>query len=309
MPIRIPDDLPAKAILEKERIRVISETQAMTQDIRPLRVLLLNLMPDKISTETQLLRVLGSTPLQVDPVFIRTASYKGSNTPSEHIDAFYKTWADVKHERFDALIITGAPVEQIPFEDVVYWPELQEIFDWSLSNVYSSFFICWGAQAALYHFHGVDKNDVDEKHFGIYPHEIKDMYDPLVSGFDDISYVPVSRHTEIHKKDVETHTGLKILLESNVTGVCLLSSEESRHVYMFNHLEYDAETLKNEYMRDVKQGLTTALPYNYFPNDNPQSAPPVMWRAHRTMLFTNWLNMVYQGTPYDLKDLKSLKYK
>lgn len=307
MPIKIPDNLPARATLEKERIRLISKTRAITQDIRPLRVLLLNLMPDKISTETQLLRALGMTPLQVDPVFIRTASYKGSNTPSAHIDAFYKTWADVKHQRFDALIVTGAPVEQMPFEDVAYWPELKEIFDWSLDNVYSSFFICWGAQAALYHFHGVNKNDVSEKHFGIYPHEIKDLYDPLVAGFDDISYIPVSRHTEIHKSDVEAHTDLKILLESDVTGVCLLSGEDSRQVYMFNHLEYDAETLKKEYMRDVGQGLSTAVPYNYFPEDNPQIMPPVTWRAHRTMLFTNWLNMIYQATPYNLDDLPPFK--
>lgn len=307
MPIKIPDNLPARATLEKERIRFISKTRAITQDIRPLRVLLLNLMPDKISTETQLLRALGMTPLQVDPVFIRTASYKGSNTPSAHIDAFYKTWADVKHQRFDALIVTGAPVEQMPFEDVAYWPELKEIFDWSLDNVYSSFFICWGAQAALYHFHGVNKNDVSEKHFGIYPHEIKDLYDPLVAGFDDISYIPVSRHTEIHKSDVEAHTDLKILLESDVTGVCLLSGEDSRQVYMFNHLEYDAETLKKEYMRDVGQGLSTAVPYNYFPEDNPQIMPPVTWRAHRTMLFNNWLNMIYQATPYNLDDLPPFK--
>jgi homoserine O-succinyltransferase len=307
MPIKIPDNLPARATLEKERIRLISKTRAITQDIRPLRVLLLNLMPDKISTETQLLRALGMTPLQVDPVFIRTASYKGSNTPSAHIDAFYKTWADVKHQRFDALIVTGAPVEQMPFEDVAYWPELKEIFDWSLDNVYSSFFICWGAQAALYHFHGVNKNDVSEKHFGIYPHEIKDLYDPLVAGFDDISYIPVSRHTEIYKSDVEAHTDLKILLESDVTGVCLLSGEDSRQVYMFNHLEYDAETLKKEYMRDVGQGLSTAVPYNYFPEDNPQIMPPVTWRAHRTMLFNNWLNMIYQATPYNLDDLPPFK--
>lgn len=308
MPIKIPDNLPARAVLEKERIRVIDETRAVTQDIRPLKVILLNLMPDKISTETQLLRALGTTPLQIDPVFIRTASYKGTHTSSEHIDTFYKTWNDVKHERFDALIVTGAPVEQMPFEEVLYWKELQEIFDWSLTNVYSSFFICWGAQAALYHFHGVDKRDVAEKHFGIFPHEIRDLYDPLVAGFDDISHVPVSRHTEIHKPDVEKIDSLKILLESDVTGVCLLRGPEARHVYMFNHLEYDGETLKKEYVRDVGQGLSPALPYNYFPDDNPEQEPPVVWRAHRTMLFNNWLNTVYQGTPYDLADLTPFSF-
>lgn len=306
MPIRIPDNLPARAVLEKERVSLISETRAVTQDIRPLKVLLLNLMPDKISTETQLLRALGSTPLQIDPVFIRTASYKGTHTPTDHLDNFYKTWEDVKHQRFDALIVTGAPVEQMQFEDVLYWPELQEIFDWSRTNVYSSFFICWGAQAALYHFHGVNKQDADEKHFGIYPHNIADLYDPLVTGFDDISYIPVSRHTEIHKPDVQEKTNLKIHLESDVTGVCLLSDKDKRQVYMFNHLEYDAETLKNEYMRDVKQGLDIAMPHNYFPDDNPQNKPPVTWRAHRTMLFSNWLNLVYQGTPYNLEELSEI---
>lgn len=306
MPIKIPDNLPAKAVLEKERVSLIGETRAITQDIRPLKVLLLNLMPDKISTETQLLRALGTTPLQVDPTFIRTASYKGTHTPSDHLDNFYKTWEDVKDQRFDALIVTGAPVEQMEFEDVLYWSELQEIFDWSHTNVYGSFFICWGAQAAMYHFHGVNKQDSGEKHFGIYPHVITDLYDPLVTGFDDLSYIPVSRHTEIHKKDVEAKTDLKIHLESNVTGICLLSNSDKRHVYMFNHLEYDAETLKKEYMRDIRQGLATALPHNYFPDDNPDSTPLVTWRAHRTMLFSNWLNLIYQGTPYDLAELNKL---
>ena len=306
MPIRVPDNLPARAVLEKERVSLISETRAVTQDIRPLKVLLLNLMPDKISTETQLLRALGTTPLQVDPVFIRTASYKGSNTPTDHLDAFYKTWEDVKHQRFDALIVTGAPVEQMAFENVLYWSELQEIFDWSRTNVYSSFFICWGAQAALYHFHGVNKQDADSKHFGIYPHTINDLYDPLVAGFDDISHIPVSRHTEIFKADVEDKTNLKIHLDSDVTGVCLLSDKEKRQVYMFNHLEYDAETLKNEYMRDVNQGLEIDVPHNYFPDDNPQNKPPVTWRAHRAMLFSNWLNLVYQGTPYNLEELSEI---
>lgn len=304
MPIKIPDSMPARTVLENERVSLISETRAITQDIRPLKILLLNLMPDKIGTETQLLRALGSTPLQIDPTFIRTASYTGSHTPSDHLYMFYKTWADVKDQRFDALIVTGAPVEHMPFEDVLYWQELREIFDWSRSNVYSGFYICWGAQAALYHFHGVNKKSVDEKHFGIYPHNITDLYDPLVTGFDDISRIPVSRHTEIHKSDIEDKTDLKILLESDVTGVCLLSNKDKRQVYMFNHLEYDAETLKNEYMRDAAQGMETALPHNYFPDDDPENEPPVTWRAHRTMLFNNWLNMVYQGTPYDLADLE-----
>jgi homoserine O-succinyltransferase len=303
MPIRIPENLPAIKTLEKERIFFMQEGRAAHQDIRPLEIAILNLMPDKIRTETQLLRTLSYSPLQLDITFLRTASYESKNTASEHLVAFYKNFEDVKDKRFDALIITGAPVETMPYEDVQYWPELQTIFDWSQSNVFSSFFICWGAQAALHHFHGITKHETDGKQFGVYQHDTLDLHHPLLRGFDDHFHVPVSRHTEIKEADIKAKPELQILASSTETGPCLIHEENARRVYMFNHLEYDPANLRDEYERDVKAGLEISVPANYYRDDNPENPPVVMWRSHRNLLFANWINMVYQDTPYDLADL------
>ncbi|MET4804885.1 homoserine O-succinyltransferase [Limibacillus sp. MBR-115] len=303
MPIKIPNELPARAILESEGVPVIQESDAMRQDIRPLRVALLNLMPEKIRTETQLARVLGSTPLQIEMTLLRTGSYTGRNTPMEHLLTFYQTWEDVKEQKFDALIITGAPVEQMPFEDVVYWNELQQIFDWADTNVFSSFFICWGAQAALYHYHGVPKYDLDGKMFGVFPHAVDQHASPLVAGFDDIFHCPVSRYTEVRRKDVEPIQGLEILADSADSGLCLLEERAKRRVFIFNHLEYDGDTLKREFQRDHAAGLDTALPRNYFQGDDPSQPPRVAWRAHRNLLYGNWINDLYQHAPFDLQKI------
>jgi homoserine O-succinyltransferase/O-acetyltransferase len=303
MPIKIPNDLPARAILERERVAVISESDALRQDIRPLQIALLNLMPDKLSTESQLLRVLGHTPLQIEMTLLRTATYEAKNTPSEHLLAFYQTWEEVKERRFDALIVTGAPVEHLEFAEVAYWPELKDIFTWSETHVYSSFFICWAAQAALYHFHRIPKYEAGDKRFGVFPHKVLKPYEPLTAGFDDWFNVPVSRYTEVRHEDVRKVPGIDILVESDETGICLLHEPARRRVYMFNHLEYDAETLNREYQRDRVNGRETALPRNYFPDDNPSATPRMTWRAHRNLLFGNWINLLYQGTPYDLEKL------
>lgn len=257
-------------------------------------------MPEKIRTETQLLRVLGATPLQIEVTLIRPGSHVSKNTSQDHLVAFYQTWDEVKARRFDALIVTGAPVEHLPFSEVTYWPELEKIFDWAATNVFSSFFICWGAQAALNHYHGVPKHDTGAKRFGVFDHRILMPFHPLISGFDDKFPVPVSRHTEIRHADAAQVPGLEILAEADETGICLAFEPEKRRIYMFNHLEYDAETLGREYFRDRDAGQTTALPHNYFPGDNPENKPPITWRAHRALLFSNWINMVYQGTPYNL---------
>ncbi len=303
MPIKIPNNLPARSILEKERVPLIVEDRALRQDIRPLQIALLNLMPDKIQTETQILRVLGATPLQIEMTLLRPATHESKNTPKEHLLAFYRTWADVKDRHFDALIVTGAPVEHMPFEDVTYWPELTGIFDWAATHVFSTFFVCWGAQAALHHYHRLPKHDVGSKRFGVYMHSVLKPFEPLTAGFDDFFFVPVSRHTEIRHGDVEKVPGLEIMVESRESGLCLLQDVAARRVYMFNHLEYDAETLRREYERDRSAGAGTALPFNYFPDNNPDLAPRMTWRAHRNLLFCNWINLVYQGTPYNLDSL------
>ena len=303
MPIKIPNDLPAREVLERERIPVITEDMALRQDIRPLQIALLNLMPEKIKTETQLLRVLGATPLQIEMTLLRPASYESRNTPQEHLTSFYSTWQQVRQRRFDALIVTGAPVEHLPFESVAYWPELTAILDWTRTHVYSSLFICWGAQAALHHFHGLPKYDVGTKRFGVFRHRLLKPFEPLTAGFDDFFFVPVSRYTEVRHADVVRVPELDILVESDDSGLCLLQDVATRRIYMFNHLEYDAETLLAEYRRDRGAGLEPALPFNYFPEDDPELAPRMTWRAHRNLLFGNWINIVYQGTPYDLADL------
>jgi homoserine O-succinyltransferase len=306
MPIKIPNDLPARAILDAERVPVITEDLALRQDIRPLQIALLNLMPEKIKTETQLLRALGATPLQIEMTLLRPASHESKNTSQEHLIAFYKTWEQVQDKRFDALIITGAPVEHLAYEDVSYWRELTAIFDWTRTNVHSSLFICWGAQAALHHFHGLPKYDVGAKRFGIFRHRVLKPFEPLTAGFDDYLFVPVSRHTEVRHHDVAAVPALEILVESEESGICLMQDTASRRFYMFNHLEYDAETLLGEYSRDQAAGLATALPFNYFPDNDPALPPRMTWRAHRNLLFGNWINLVYQSTPYDLRDLKAV---
>ena len=303
MPIKIPNDLPARAVLDRERVPVIIEDVALRQDIRPLQIALLNLMPDKVRTETQLLRVLGTTPLQIEMTLLRAANHESRNTPMEHLTAFYKIWNEVRDRRFDALIITGAPVEHLPFAEVHYWDELTQIFEWTKSNVYSGLFICWGAQAALHYFHGLPKYDVGEKRFGVFRHRALKPFEPLTAGFDDFFFVPVSRYTEVRHRDVATVPDLEILVESKESGICLIQDFARRRFYMFNHLEYDAETLLGEYRRDRDAGLGTALPFNYFPDNDPELAPRMTWRAHRNLLFGNWINMIYQGTPYDLAEL------
>ena len=303
MPIKIPKDLPGRTVLEKERIPLIFEERALRQDIRPLQVAVLNLMPDKIQTETQLLRALGGTPLQVEVTLLHTASHTSKNTPQEHLNSFYQTPKDLQDRRFDALIMTGAPVGYLDFEDVTYWDELCRVMKWATTNVYSSFFICWGALAGMKYHYDVAKHVLPQKQFGIYPHKIHDPFEPLTAGFDNVINVPVSRHTEVCAKGVKARPELHILAESEKTGLCLVQDAAARRVFMFNHLEYDAETLKREYDRDKVAGMDPQLPYNYFPDDDPSKKPEMTWRAHRTLLFHNWLNIVYQGTPFDLADL------
>ncbi len=303
MPIKIPNDLPARPILEEEGVRIIRETDALRQDVRPLRIAMLNLMPNKIRTETQIARLAGSTPLQVEMTLLKTGSYKSKNTPEPHLIAFYKTWEEVRHEKFDGLIVTGAPIETLPFEDVDYWEELTAIFDWAQTNVFRSFYICWGAQAALHHFHGVPKYELDRKMFGVFRHHITKKNVSLLQGFNDEFSIPVSRHTEVRSEDIPDKPGLHILAESADSGLCLMEDLPHRAVYMFNHLEYDADTLKTEYDRDVAAGAEIHLPKNYYPDDNPGEAPINQWRSYAHLLFWNWINEIYQGTPFDIADI------
>lgn len=303
MPIKIPDGLPAAEVLKKERIPVIREMDALRQDIRPLRIALLNLMPDKIATETQIARVLGSTPLQVELTLLRTGSYMGKNTTEEHLLGFYQTWEDIKAQKFDGLVVTGAPVEHMEFEEVQYWDELTSIFEWAKTHTYSQFYICWAAQAALYHFYQIPKRPTQSKQFGVFPHSRLDFYHPLTRGFDDIVYIPVSRHTDVDPEKIEKNIFLAPLITSDKTGISLIYDDQNCSTFMFNHLEYDRETLKKEYERDIAKGLDIPLPAGYFPKDDPEQPPVMNWRAHRNLLFSNWIGMVYQGTPYDLADL------
>lgn len=304
MPIKIPNKLPAVDILEKENIFAMDDDRAYAQDIRPLRILLLNLMPTKIVTETQLLRLLGNSPLQVEFDFIYTATYEPKNTPHEHLVKFYETFADVKNRKYDGMIITGAPVEQIPFEEVAYWKELCEIMEWSKTNVYSTLHICWGAQAALYYHYGIPKYDLPKKMFGVFPHTVNIKEKMLFRGFDDVFYVPHSRHTEVKREDVEKNSQLCILSESEEAGIYAVTDKKYRRLFITGHSEYDPLTLKAEYDRDVAQGLSINIPDNYYPNNDPQKMPMVRWRSAANLLFANWLNYyVYQGTPFDLEKL------
>ena len=303
MPIKIPDNLPAKNILRQERIAVMDESTAVKQDIRPLKIILFNLMPDKITTETQIARVLGGSPLQIDLTLLRTDSYVGKNTSKDHLLSFYKTFDDIAHEKFDGIIVTGAPIEHLEFEDVQYWDELTKIMNWANTHCYSQFYICWAAQAALYHFHGIQKKLLNDKHFGVFSHKRVEFMHPITKGFDDVINIPVSRYTEIDESAVIAHNDLTLLLTSPETGSALITDKTQRKIFMLNHLEYDRETLKGEYDRDARGVLKTALPQYYYPDNNPQNIPNMNWRAHRNLMFLNWINMVYQGTSFDLNDI------
>ena len=304
MPIRIPDDLPATTTLSNENIFVMSERRAYSQDIRPLRVAILNLMPTKIATETQLLRLLGNTPLQVDITLIHSISHISKNTPAEHLGTFYKTWEEVKRERFDGMIITGAPVEDLDFADVDYWGELCTIMDWSTRHVYSTMHICWGAQAGLYYHYGVPKYQLAEKCFGVFPHTTNRQFVRLLRGFDDIFYCPHSRHTEVRREDILARPELDLVAESPQAGVNIVRANGGRQVFVMGHFEYDPLTLKGEYDRDAAQGRPIHVPMNYYPDDDPAREPIVQWRSTANLFFANWLNYyVYQDTPYDLGQL------
>ena len=305
MPIKIPDQLPAYEILKNENIFVMDEKRAIHQDIRPLKIVLLNLMPTKITTETQLLRLLGNTPIQVEVTLIRTKTHHSKNTPEEHLLNFYQTFKQINTQNFDGLIITGAPVEQFEFEQVDYWKELQEIMDWGLNQVFAQLYICWGAQAALYHQFGIPKYPLPAKQFGVFEHHVIEKNVKLLRGFDDVFYAPHSRHTEIRRSDIEKVPDLKILAESNEAGVYIVGSNDNRRVYITGHSEYDPFTLKSEYDRDVAAGLPITIPENYYPDDDPTQKPVVRWRGHSHLLFANWINYyVYQETPYDLNQFK-----
>lgn len=309
MPINIPNNLPAYTILNNENIFVMTDTAAAHQDIRPLRIAIVNLMPKKIETETQILRLLSNTPLQVDIELIQMASHVAKNTSAEHLTKFYKTFEDIKDTRFDGLIITGAPVEQMPFEEVDYWKELCEIMEWSKRNVCSTMHICWGAQAGLYFHYGIPKYDLPQKMFGIFPHKAEVSNSPLMRGFDEKFYVPHSRHTEIRRIDIEKISELRIYASSPESGVAIIADKTERQFFIMGHLEYDRFTLANEYFRDLDKGLPIDIPKHYFPYDDPSQPPHFIWRSHANLLFSNWLNYcVYQKTPYDLDKLEPLIY-
>lgn len=304
MPIKIDNQLPARHSLELENIFVMPENRAMTQDIRPLHIIILNLMPTKIETETQILRLLSNSPLQVDVELLQVKSHVAKNVSQEHMLKFYKTFGDVKNRKFDGMIVTGAPVEMMPFEEVDYWDELCEIFDWAKTNVYSTYNICWGAQAALYYKYGVPKHMLDEKLFGVFKHRPLDLYHPLLRGFSDVYYVPHSRHTETRREDIAEVKDLQILSYSDEAGVHLISDMACRNFFCTGHSEYDSDTLAKEYFRDLKKGMNIKMPYNYFPDNDPRKTPPITWRGVGSLLFQNWLNyFVYQRTPYDLNSL------
>lgn len=304
MPIKIPDALPAGETLVQENIFVMDEGRAFTQDIRPLRVVILNLMPTKIITETQLLRLLSNTPLQLELILLHPMSHNSRHTPREHLLRFYRTFPEIKAEKFDGMIITGAPVENLKFNEVDYWDELSAIMDWSVTNVFSTFFLCYAAQAGLYHYYGIPKYLLPQKIFGVFPHYATRKNAALLRGFDDIFFVPHSRHAEVKKEDIEKIPELEILAESPEAGIYIVSRTDGRQVFVTGHSEYDSDTLRVEYERDLSKGLAISPPKNYFPDDDPQQEPRVNWRSHASLLFANWLNYcVYQETPYDLEQL------
>ena len=307
MPIKIPNNLPAVNILAKENIFVMNETRALSQDIRPLRFVIVNLMPTKIETETQLLRLLSNTPLQMEITLLKMNSYISRNISEEHMKNFYKTFDDIKNERFDGLIITGAPVETIEFEKVDYWKELTEILKWSNRHVFSTLYICWGAQAGLYYHYGIKKYPLKEKLFGIYPLELNDSNIALFRGFDEIFYIPQSRHTEVKEEDINKIEELEILAKSPEAGVSIVRTKDKRKIFVTGHMEYDRMTLADEYERDIRLGREIRVPFNYYPEDNPEKTPPFKWRGHANLFFINWINHhVYQETPYNLDELEKM---
>jgi len=304
MPIKIPIELPAFQVLSNENIFIMNDERANTQDIRPLKIAILNLMPKKIVTENQLLRYLSNTPLQVEITLIQTKSYVSQNTPSEHLDKFYSYFEDIKHEKFDGLLITGAPVEQMKYEDVTYWEELTKIMEWSKTNVFSTLHICWASQAGLYYHYNIPKYDLKEKMFGVFSHTVNDEKADLTRGLSDIFYAPHSRHTEVRREDIEKNSDLEILSESEEAGVFIVTSKDRRKVFITGHLEYDRNTLNEEYLRDLEKGDKVNVPKNYFKNNDPSQVPSQMWRGSANIVFGNWLNYcVYQNTPFDLNTL------
>ena len=303
MPIRVQNDLPVKEILERENISVMDESRAMTQDIRPLKVGLLNLMPLKEDTELQILRSLSNTPLQVDVTFVNVSSHESKNTSASHIHQFYVPFSEIRKKRFDGFIITGAPVEQMPFEEVDYWEELKEIMEWTKTHVTSTVHLCWGAQAGLYYHFGIDKVALPQKLFGLFEHRVQNRKTPLVRGFDDVFLAPHSRHTTVLTEDIEAEKQLVVLAESEEAGVMLMMTEDGKQIYMMGHPEYDRVTLHNEYLRDKEKGLPIEVPKNYYPDDDPENKPLLTWRSHANNFYTNWINYyVYQATPYVLED-------
>jgi len=300
MPLNIPDKLPAIELLRKENIFVFDETKAHQQDIRPLNIIILNLMPVKITTETDLLRLLSNSPLQITIDFLKISDHKFKNTPAEHMKMFYKKFDEIKNKKYDGMIITGAPVEQIPFEEVTYWKELEKIMDWSVTHSTSTLFICWASQAGLYHFYDIDKHTLNKKLFGVYKHTLKDEKVPIFRGFDDEFFIPHSRHTAINKKDILKKPELKIISESKESGVGIIMANNGRQFFLTGHSEYSRNTLDKEYKRDLAKGLPINIPENYYTNDDPTKKPVMRWKSASNLLFTNWLNYyVYQETPYD----------
>lgn len=305
MPLIIPNSLPAADTLQQENIFTMQERRASLQDIRPLKVVIVNLMPTKIDTETQLARVLANSPLQVEMTLVTMGSHESKNVSREHMQAFYKTIDEIKDDYFDGMILTGAPIEQMDFEKVDYWKELCEIFEFAKTHVYSNMFICWGAQAALYYYYGIPKHIMDEKVFGVFEHRVVRPHNPLVRGFDEVFYAPHSRHTEIYREDIEKQSELRILADSPEVGPHIISTENGRQIFILGHQEYDKATLAHEYFRDVNKGLDIKVPANYFRNDDPEDEILFRWRGHASLLFSNWLNYyLYQATPYNLDDLK-----
>jgi homoserine O-succinyltransferase len=303
MPIKIPDTLPAFETLQNEGVRVMTETVAIRQDIRPLQIGLLNLMPNKIKTEIQMARLVGASPLQTEFSLVRVGGHKAKNTSEEHLFSFYQTWEEVKHRKFDGFIITGAPIELLEYEEVTYWDEMRQIFDWTATNVHSTMNVCWGAMAAAYHFHGVPKHTLKEKAFGVYRHQNLAPSSVYLNGFSDDFAIPVSRWTEVRRNDIEKVPSLQILMESSEMGVCLVHEHACNRLYMFNHVEYDSTSLADEYFRDVNAGVPIKMPHNYFPHNDPEIPPQNRWRSHAHLFFGNWINEIYQTTPYDLEEI------
>ncbi|HEU4662197.1 MAG TPA: homoserine O-succinyltransferase [Pseudolabrys sp.] len=303
MPIKIPDNLPARSVLEAEGVNVMLETDAVRQDIRPMRIGLLNLMPNKAKTETQFARLLGASPLQVELTLVKITNHVPRHTSSDHIISFYRDWQDVRDEKFDGFIVTGAPVETLPFEDVTYWDELRRIFDWTQSNVHGCMNICWGAQAAVHHFHGMPKYPLPQKLFGVYRHRNLAPTAPYLRGFSDDFSIPVSRWTEVRREDIPAQSGMRVLMDSDEAGLCLIEDPARRSLHMFNHIEYDTGSLAEEYFRDVAANKPITLPRNYFPHDDATQKPLNHWRSHAHLLFGNWINQIYQTTPFDVREI------